>query len=296
MKKQGKMRSIRFIVWFAACVILHSVVQAADLTPEQKKFRSNIIQFLKEEGFSPTIDEDDNSVNFKKEGNLHWIAIAGSNPFYLEFHRVGLKCNDADRNTLLAAVNYGNRKVRCAKAMLGDSSISFAIEMYCHSPEEFRYVFYKCLKELTSMHKTVSDYYNEHSDEVSTSVAPFTISSVYIANTDSKDSVITSYGSKIYSGRTQYLKPKIYMDSNQLGTYDIYVKFYTPTGLSTSSNADSPVGYSYKDAITVSRTGFQGHELSGWGGSDSGHWKKGDYRFEFYYKDKMIAKKEFTVY
>ena len=59
------MRSIRFIVLFAACVILHSVVQAADLTPEQEKFRSNIIQFLKEEGFSPTIDEDDNSVNFK---------------------------------------------------------------------------------------------------------------------------------------------------------------------------------------------------------------------------------------
>ncbi|NBH67901.1 hypothetical protein [Phocaeicola sartorii] len=290
------MRSIRFIVLFAACVILHSVVQAADLTPEQEKFRSNIIQFLKEEGFSPTIDEDDNSVNFKKEGTLHWIAISDSNPFYLEFHRVGLKCNDAGRKALLAAVNYGNRKVRCAKAMLGDSSISFAIEMYCHSAEEFRYVFYKCLKELNSMHKTVSDYYNEHPDGGETVSDPFTVSSVSIANTDSESHIITSYGSKIYSGRTQYLKPKIYMNTTRTGTYDIYVKFYTPTGLSTSSNANSPAGYSYKDAVTVSATGFQAHELSGWGGNDPGHWKKGEYRFEFYYKNKMIAKKEFTVY
>ena len=59
--------------------------------------------------------------------------------------------------------------------MLGDSSISFAIEMYCHSAEEFRYVFYKCLKELNSMHKTVSDYYNEHPDGGETVSEPLTV-------------------------------------------------------------------------------------------------------------------------
>lgn len=157
------MKLKRILSVFAVCIISIFSIQAADLTPGQTMFRSNIIQFLKEEGFSPTIDEEDNSVNFKKEGNLHWISIADSNPFYIEFHRSGFNCNDANRNIVVAAVNEGNRKVRCAKAMLNESSISFAIEMYCHSPEEFRYVFYKCLKELETIKTTVSDYYKEHS-------------------------------------------------------------------------------------------------------------------------------------
>lgn len=133
---------------------------AAELTTEQKKFRSSLEIFLKEEGFMPTIDNEDNSLKFKKEGTLYWISFGGSNPLYIEFHRSGLKCENADKSLALQAVNNANRKVRCAKAMLNDKSISFAIEMYCHSAEEFKYIFYKCMKELESIKNKVSDFYN----------------------------------------------------------------------------------------------------------------------------------------
>ncbi len=135
---------------------------AADLTSEQLRFRNAIQQFLKEEGFVPTIDSDDNSLNFKKEGVLFWITLGGSNPIYLEFHRSGLKCEDSDKTLALQSVNAANRKIRCAKAMLNETSISFAIEMYCHSVEEFKYVFYKCLSELESIKKEVVDDYNDN--------------------------------------------------------------------------------------------------------------------------------------
>lgn len=146
------------LIWWGCVCFLF----AEELTPEQLKFRSNIMQFLKEEGFSPTIDEDDNSVMFKKEGHLHWIAIRDKNPFYVEFFRSGLNCKDADRNAVLAAVNVGNKDVRCAKAILKETSITLVIEMYCHSPEEFRYVFYRSMGELESLENKVSESYNEN--------------------------------------------------------------------------------------------------------------------------------------
>ncbi len=133
---------------------------ATELTAEQKKFRSSLQEFLKEEGFMPTIDDEDNSLNFKKEGTLYWISFGGTTPLYIEFHRSGLKCEDADKSLVLQAVNAANSKVRCAKAMFNDTSISFAIEMYCHSAEEFKYIFYKCMKELESIKDEVFEYYN----------------------------------------------------------------------------------------------------------------------------------------
>lgn len=269
------------------------ILQAEELSPEQKQFRSSILQFLKEEGFSPYVDEDDNSLNFRKEGELHWIALADANPFYLEFHKTGLTCENADRKIVAEAVNEGNRKVRCAKAILKETTISFAIEMYCHSAEEFKYIFYKCLKELESIETTVSNYYDEHNNQ--TASAPFTVSSVSIANANQNSNIITSYEKKIYSYNTQYIQPKLYIDTKQSGTYDIFVKFYTPNGLSTASNGSSPTGYSYKTSVSLS-TGFSSKELIGWGGNDSGHWKAGDYRIEFYYNGKMIAQKTFTIY
>ncbi len=277
-----------------ACFCSSVFMQAADLTPEAKNFQSNIMQFLKEEGFSPSIDESDNSVNFKKEGELHWISVSGSNPFYIELHRSGFKCNDVDRNVVIDAVNEGNKKVRCAKAMLYDSSIALVVEMYCHSAEAFRYVFYKNMEELKTLEETVSDYYNSHLGGSAQNL-PFTIKSTSIANTDYNGNIITSYGTKIYSYKTQYLKPKIYVNLKRAGTYDIYVKFYTPSGLSTATSGGSPEGYSYRTSVTMT-TGVDSYELSGWGGSDSGHWKSGEYRLEFYYEGEMIGQRAFTIY
>lgn len=135
-------------------------MSAAELTAEQLKFRTSLQTFLKEEGFMPTIDDEDNSLNFKKEGNLYWITFGGSSPLYIEFHRAGLKAENINKADVLDAVNVANRKVRCAKAMLNDKNISFAIEMYCHSSEEFKYIFYKCLSELDNAKSMVQEHLN----------------------------------------------------------------------------------------------------------------------------------------
>lgn len=164
------MNKYKFIIILILSLFMGGNAIAAELTAEQKRFRSSLEAFLKEEGFMPTIDDEDNTLNFKKEGTLYWFSFGGSNPIYIEFHLSGFKCEDADRNLVLQSVNSANRKVRCAKAMLNESSVSFAVEMFCHSPEEFKYVFYKCLNELDNVKNEVSEYYSgNNSNDVNAS-------------------------------------------------------------------------------------------------------------------------------
>lgn len=152
----------RLLFIVGCCLLSLQGIWADELTPEQKKFRSNLYQFLREEGFSPSIDPEDNSVTFKEDGELFWIQVGDANPYYVEFHKSGFKCNDADVDVVGKAVNEGNLKVRCAKAIFTGKTISLVVEMYCHSPEEFRYIFYKSKQELLELEKTVKEYYDEH--------------------------------------------------------------------------------------------------------------------------------------
>lgn len=266
-------------------------VVSRELTPEQKAFRSSIMSFIREEGFSPSIDED-NSLTFKKEGELYWIDIADSSPFYIEFHRSGLKCNDANKNLVLQSCNEANKKVKCVKAIMGDTSVSLVIELFCHSAEEFKYTFYKSLKELDNSYSTVKEYYNKMDDD-STPSLPFSYTSCEVANVDTDGNIITDYGQTIYDFKTRYLKPRITLNVKTAGTYDIYVKMYTPTG-SLATGSSSPSGYSYKHSVTMT-SGIHTYSLSGWGSNTAGHWKEGDYRFEFYYDGNLIGKKYFSV-
>ena len=262
-----------------------------ELTPEQKAFRSSIMSFIREEGFSPSIDED-NSLTFKKEGELYWIDIADSSPFYIEFHRSGLKCSDANKNLVLQSCNEANKKVRCVKAIMGETSVSLAIELFCHSAEEFKYTFYKSLKELDNAYSTIKEYYNKMDDD-STSSLPFSFSSCEVANVDTDGNIITDYEQTIYDFKTRYLKPRITVNVRTAGTYDIYVKLFTPSG-TLATGSSSPSGYSYKHSVTMT-SGVHSYGLSGWGSNTAGHWKEGNYRFEFYYNGTLIGKKNFSV-
>lgn len=279
-----KTRLLFLTLMLACCAMAH----ADGLTPAQKAFQSTLMSFLREEGFSPYID-DDNSLNFKKEGDLFWITIAEDSPFYVEFHKSGLKCEDANKAYVLLACNKSNLQTKCAKSIMKDKSISIVIEMYCHSAEEFKYIFYKSMKELDNAEARTKKFYNEYDENNDT---PFTITKVEVANTDENNNLISSWDNSIYDFETKYLQPRITVDVKTAGTYDLYVKLIAPTGLSTSSN--SPSGYSYKTTVEM-EAGTNTYRLSGWGTKNAGNWEMGDYRFEIYYDGSMVAKREFRV-
>lgn len=106
-----------------------------------------------------------------------------------------------------------------------------------------------------------------------------------------------SYGSTIYSSKTTYINPKVEIFSLVDEKVDIYVKFYTPYGLSTgSSSMKVPSGFSYGDSFYMKKNSSTTCEFSGWGSEKKGCWNSGNYRFEFYYKGKCIGSKSFTIY
>lgn len=280
-----------------ALLILPSTSYAQNLTSEQKQFRSSIFSFLQEEGFMPYIDEEDNSLTFKKEGILYWINVSGENALFIHFRRSGLKIdNESNIDLIYRTCNEVNRKISSAKVYaVNNEMISIGIEMYCHSAEEFKYVFYKSISTLDKAKTMLNDTYNElaSNQKSNPNGATFVVNSVEIANTNKERSIITDYGKTIYSYNSQYITPRLNVRVSKPGPCEIYIKFYTPNGLSTGSK--SPQGYSYKSSVQLD-TDDAVITLTGWGGADDGHWSSGNYRFEFYCNDKIIAQKSFTIY
>lgn len=127
-----------------------------------------------------------------------------------------------------------------------------------------------------------------------TSLIPFVITEIQIANVDYNGNIFTEYGNTIYSSNTMYLKPKIKYYGMNSGTKTINVKLYTPSGY-LSQGSNSPSGYTYKEEQYYS-TGNGEQTLSGWGGTDRGHWTAGTYRFEFWYNNTCLGQKSFTIY
>jgi hypothetical protein len=147
-----------FITLLLNCMILCS---ADDLSYAAKNFRSNIQSFLREEGFSPSIDND-GSLCFKKEGISYWIDVIGDKPFYVTFHREPLRTEDASSTDVLKAVNDVNTNIRAIKCCYGENYVTFSIESYCYVAEDFKYVFYNYLGILEASRDLIKEAYAQY--------------------------------------------------------------------------------------------------------------------------------------
>ena len=129
------------------------------------EFRDQINQFLKEEGFQPTYDPEDESLNFKYEGNRFYLMVENDGPYYVELHETGFTSKDTNRAYLLAACNRANNTKRCGKAYISSGgSVNFTVEFYVSSIGAFKEVFYSTLRCANAVKKTTKDFYNELDD------------------------------------------------------------------------------------------------------------------------------------
>ncbi|MBQ4406274.1 MAG: YbjN domain-containing protein [Bacteroidales bacterium] len=286
MKKLTTLLTVMLIISAAA-------IAQDDMSYEARQYRDEVKKFLQEEGFAPTVDG--NQVDFKKEGNSFWAIFEGSTPVMVTFRTSGYN-NEYDNDiAMLKALADANLKKTSAKAFLfDDRSVGFAVQFYSSDAEQFKHSFYKNMSDLEKTKENVKTKYNEIYDsmEDDKEIAPFSISSVFVGNVTKSGDIISDYGKSIYANSSQYLKPKLFIDTFTEGDYDLYVKVFAPDGLSAGST--SPAGYSFKSTLSLKKdTSY--YFTSGWGSSESGNWQAGEYRFEFYYKDKLIFTKKFNV-
>lgn len=287
------MKQLRTILAMVFTILLCGTAFASDdLTPQQKAFRSSISTFLKEEGFVPSVDSDDGSLDFKKEGVQYTIYIMDSSPFFVNFRRAGLDASTADSEAVYKACNEANKVGKCVKTYLTGDNVIIAVEMYMHSAEEFKYTFYKNIKELSSAYDKLKEAYAEY-DSDSSGDAPFTVKSVRLANVEKDGTIISGFYDPIYSRKTKYLKPQIWVELNKPGTYDIAYKLYDNTG-TMSTGSSSPSGYTATTSVEM-KDGKSFYQLTGWGSETQGNWAAGSYRVEVYYKGRLMGSNTFTI-
>ena len=295
------MRRILFYIVSAVTLFASISLFAEDnkLTSEQQALRSDILSFLKEEGFMPEIDTDDD-IKFKSEGLSYYITISSKdeNPMYVTLYTQRRYPDEYSLQNVLMASKELNR-YKGVKVLCFDDFCSIRSELFLRDSELFKESFYKVLSQIKSVD---SDFINECKNASSGSVAgtvsisdfPFIVTKIEVANTDEDCNIIQDYGSTIYDFKTKYLTPKITIKPfKSSGTYTFYVKLYKDNELRTGSS--SPINYTYSNKITISGSSTQTFTLSGWGSKTSGFWPAATYRFEIWYGDYCIGSKTFKV-
>ena len=136
---------------FCLCFFAGGVMAQTDLTSAQKEFQSEIIQFLKKEGYVPTID-DEGSIYFKSEGEEHWIRVFGEAPVFVFLQRAGYKLSGEDgldRQAALLACNTVNKEMNAVKFYCTENAVVFCTEQFVRWVGDFTNVLRTNLQMLS---------------------------------------------------------------------------------------------------------------------------------------------------
>lgn len=275
-----------------------AIAQTQGLSSNAQRFKTNLLSFLREEGYTPTVDNDGKTINLKRQGENYWINLSGSLPVQVTVNIGGFGNKDANALAILLACNEVNKALYYVKAYVDDfgdnGNTCISIEMPCHTAEEFRYVFNDCVNSLATAKTKIQESYDENRKGLDESNKPFNVTACSVGNQDTNRNTITAFGNNIYSYQTKYLVPQLTIQSENSGNYTIYYKLYTPNG-TLSTGTSSPSGYSSSTSLYI-YSGTRTYTLKGWGSNTSGHWGKGKYKYEFYCNGSSLGYYEFTIY
>lgn len=135
----------------------------------------------------------------------------------------------------------------------------------------------------------------DFANQLNLSSLPMVISDVLIGNTDYNGNIETDYGKKILESGTMYLRPKVKYFGIKSGVQTLRVRWIKPDGSISKGNA-SLGNYSQISGYNISSGKNDEICLSGWGGTNKGHWIAGQYFIEIWYEDIRLIRKPFTIY
>lgn len=288
----------RLIYLFCLFLLLTPTSSRAEepkFNKEQLQLRTDIFNFLKEEGFMPEIDSD-GDIKFKSEGHTTYVEISKTdeNPMYVKLSRFFSYPEDVTAETLEMATKELNR-YKGIKVTCFESSYSIRAEMFVRDSNAFNSVFYKLNGLIYSCSADVLDECKKVSSSSTLSISeiPFIITKMEVANVKQDGTIIQDYGSTIYDYKTNYLQPRITIKPFMTGKYTVQVKLWKDNSLCTGSSSKNDCSYTYD--ITIDGKQSQVITVSGWGSDRNGHWSMGTYRFEIWYNGYCLGSKTFKV-
>lgn len=150
----------------------------------QLKLRSNIESFLQEEGFMPTIDND-GDIQFKKEGEKYYVIIdvRDTSPFYLSLCKLYKYNEKYSKQNIEKNLSELNLK-KGVKLICFDSYYRYGAEMYLVNAENFKYVFYKLMKQLEALQEEVDKICSNQSNAITERTSIQGNSETFLVNED----------------------------------------------------------------------------------------------------------------
>ena len=149
------MKKVLFIICLLLPIALSALSQKK-FNDNQLKLRSNIELFLREEGYMPIIDSD-GDIQFKKEGEKYYVIIdeRDTSPFYLCLCKFYKYSENFTRQNIEKNLSELNLK-KGVKLVCFDKNYRYGAEMYLVDAENFKYVFYKLMKQLEALQEDVN--------------------------------------------------------------------------------------------------------------------------------------------
>lgn len=150
-----------FILLFVSIFTLSA---NATLTSAERQFLNTIKNYLNNEGYRASIDDEDDLV-FKIEGENFWYSIQTMKEgyFYVSFHKDGLQTTDANMNAVYKAASKVCADLKAIKCYVRSTGtgVSFAIESFYTSANDVIKFFQRHVDILQSAEKEVKEYYSE---------------------------------------------------------------------------------------------------------------------------------------
>lgn len=151
--------NIKRIIFSVLTLFLISVIplRADGLNSDQIKLRSDVLSFLKQEGFMPEIDSD-GDIKFKREGNTMYVSIneKDESPMFITLSRYFSYSDDITQYKIEQASIELNL-YKGVKVIAFKSNYAIRGEMYVRDAQSFCKVFYKLATQIDNVREDVRE-------------------------------------------------------------------------------------------------------------------------------------------
>jgi hypothetical protein len=298
------MKHYRFLTLIvAACLSLAAMAQD-QLSEAAAKAQRSLIEYLRSNDLSATIDTRDNSVNFKYKNVFYWVTFDDNGPVLYTIHRKGIKF-DTDTafkpECAMVACNAVNSKHKI-KSIYKDRKVEFILQTYAKDPTDFQNGLRKMLLAFNHVDDTFKSAYDKAFDQwkadsiknnqpivlpYATGTSPLSVQTVSFANFDMAGNMISDYDRPMRKNNCRNVKTKVTVTSREKGLFKLAIKIYDPNGkpmLIAKGNE-----YAASQNIEIKKINKpEQFELPAYGTDNENFWKAGEYKVEIYDFEKGI--------
>lgn len=148
----------KIIIIFLICIMPTSLWGSGQDSSNRKEY----FLFLKDEGFSPTLDNEGDIIFVIDQQQYYLLVYDEEPPLYVQIQNSGIKLEESEFSNpeiVLKVINTVNNHQRVAKLVVVDGILYCRAELLLQNAMSLRYIFYRSMKYVNeSMLEFKSEY------------------------------------------------------------------------------------------------------------------------------------------